>query len=234
MNVVKIFLATVLVTFQLNALIIESNEISSVFSHVGQESTLIIFDIDNTLVHVADGNGGDEWFYATLAANVKKGLSLELATQKTVTEYEKKQLVIDLQAVEELTASVVRSAQINYPNVKVIALSNRGGLLMQRTIDQLAKIGIDFTVNSPYSAELIFDGGSKYMQGILFAKGNSKHALMEQYFKLTGYTPAKIIYINDKEKYLRPFTDIFEALGIQFIGIRYSYLDEKVKNFKLE
>ena len=54
-----------------------------------------------------------------------------------------------------------------------------------------------------------------------------------QFLHHIGFKPDKIIFIDDKLKYVTAVEKAVEAEGIEFVGIRYSRLDEEVKSFNI-
>lgn len=235
MSIKKLFLLFILMCSKSYTVIVEEASITKLLTYIGTKSTLVIFDVDNTLLYSRDGIGGDEWFYAMLDHYMAEGLTSAQALAKVVPEYEALQLSKNMEVVEEFAPAIVHQVQTQFPNVKVMALTTRGGVLIKRTIDQLALHNINFSINAPYEFDLRFDEREAcYTHGMLFGKGKNKQGLMDFFLTHIAYKPQTIIFINDKEKYLRAVEKAVGALGIEFIGIRYSKLDQVAKNYTLK
>ena len=68
----------------------------------------------------------------------------------------------------------------------------------------------------------------------MFCASNSKGDGLKALLNTTAFTPKKIVFVDDKEKYLRSVMEAATDLGIEFVGIHYAHLAEKVKQFVLD
>ncbi len=137
---------------------------------------------------------------------------------------------IDFIPVELITIHMIQELQ--KAGVIVMGLTARSIAIIDRTIAQLRALGIDLSHAALWHEPIMHDCHLPYCykNGILFCDGNDKGVILDQVLTRLNYTPTKIVVIDDKEKHLHA---IARVLGpeIEFVGIRYSYLDEKVRNF---
>ena len=224
-------LALLFLCFQaLSIQIVEHNRISQVTTYLEPgKKVLVIFDIDNTIVKTCGALGSDQWFEHTLTMYKKQGLSDAEALKITVQLYSHVQNHVKLKPVERGTIAFIESLQKQ--NIPVIALTTRS--IVKRTLEQLAPI-VDFsrTAVSDGILDLTLQHPAFYKKGIIFSGDNKKGVVLSAFLDRTGYQPDKIIYVDDKEKHILSVGQAVEERHIQFVGIRYSRLDQKVKNFK--
>jgi hypothetical protein len=121
----------------------------------------------------------------------------------------------------------------------VIALTARSLELVDCTFKQLQSIDIDFSKTGFCSLQVLqfneLHHPAHYSQGVVFCSRNAKGKTLLQLFEKTKFQAKKIIFVDDKLQYLECVQKELAEKGIKdFIGIRYSFLDEKVKNFKLD
>jgi hypothetical protein len=217
----------------LSAEIVQIKHIEECKNHV-QPGMLLVFDVDNTLMETAQLLGSDQWFSYRIQENINRGLADQEALAITLAEWVAIQNNTQVKPAEPSTAGFIQSLQNN--GWAVMGLTTRGIELSTRTREQLQSIGIDFAKASPAKQDIGFKNipGAVYRKGVLFSTGTSKGSLLFQFFKETGYLPKKILFVDDKEKYLRDVERCCNERGIPFIGLRYGFLDEKVKNLRPE
>jgi len=230
----KLFLfLNILLSFSLQALVVESKHITDVLRYINDESALIVFDIDNTLAELESELGSDQWFYAMVQEQIKEGVDYYEAVKNILPLYLSLQLVGALQPVEEIAPFLVKDLQRQH--YKVIALTARSLSLIRRTFEQLSAIDIDFSTSGLSSEEidlkLIFPCVHK--DGIVFSSNNNKGKVLLAFLDYVGYHPRKVIFIDDKIKNINTVREALEARDIEFVGIRYNRLDEKVAQFDL-
>ncbi len=92
----------------------------------------------------------------------------------------------------------------------VIGLTARGEQLKEDTERQLREIGIDFKGK------------------IIFCGGGDKGEFLKSYIENSKNPPIHVAMADDKLKHLIHVMDALLKIGIQFTGLRYSFLDKKV------
>ncbi len=205
----------------------EIKTLKELYPHLKKE-TLIVFDLDNTLLEPAQDLGSDQWFDNKRGFYKKQGLSSQIAFEKTFDEYHQIQSVTDVRLVEKDTLKVFQKAA---EKNQMMALTTRDDSLSYTTIRQLGKLNLVFK-NPPVPQEtyVYTDRGLLYREGVFFTAGAHKGKAFLAFLKKTNLKPKAVLFINDK---LEPLKELEEAClknQIDFTGLRYGYLDEKVKN----
>src|SRR5690606_11378819 len=95
-------------------------------------------------------------------------------------------------------------------------------------------VKIDLSATAPTNEELFFmnERGVLYRGGILFTAATHKGRALKKFLGLSGHKTAAILFINDQRSHLQPVAATCEEDGVPFKGLRYGFLDEKVKNFR--
>ena len=213
--------------------IIESNTIKEVEKHIKNPSeTLIIFDIDNTLAAPEKELGSDEWFNYLVAQKMREGFDAFQALNLQLPKYFYAQFNVPLILIEKTSPEFLDYLQKN--GVNHMALTARSLYIADRTTDQLHNIGIKFSAQKFNDLALNLAHPAILKSGILFSGNNDKGDSLISFFDTCNYHPKKVIFIDDKHKNLLSVENAILNRQIEFVGIRYSGADEKVKNFNPE
>jgi hypothetical protein len=231
-------ISLLLVFFTTSALqnIIEHAEFASIFNYITEDdyhkNTVVILDIDNTIAiqgHPFRMLGGDIWVNYEIAKLIEQGIEPKKAVAQVLPFYYELTHFVDLKPVEPSIPWIIK--QLQDAGITVIACTIRSIEISDRTIEQLRAIDIDFAHSAFGYNELLGHGSSfRYKDGIIFCCGGDKGITLKHVLAHFEHTPTKVIVIDDKEKYLHQIKCILHP-DIEFIGIRYSHLDEKVANF---
>jgi hypothetical protein len=216
-----------LVSF-LNSQIIQIKFINECEEHITSDMVLI-FDIDNTVIETAQYVGSDQWFYHRLKEYVKQGFDEQKALQVVLPEWVSIQKRTNVNLVEPITSRVIETWQKN--GWEVMGLTSRGLELAERTVWQLQSVGIDFAKASPVLHEMNFKNNPDaiFRDGILYCSGSGKGSLLFQFFQNSGFFPKKVLFVDDKESHLRHVENACVEHQVPFVGLRYGFLDDKIK-----
>lgn len=246
-----LLLATVV---RLDAKIVETPNFSAILDYI-DKNTLVILDIDDTLLIPKQTLGNDAWFHYKFDKYKKEGIPADIALERTLAEWEAVRHLTQVEIVESNTADVVATMQKN--GIPVIGLTTQGLALATRTIHHLQSLHIDLSTTAPdtndfyfvnvtphnqhgtvlHKGVLINDSahqGVLYRKGILFTAGTNKSTALIELVKHFGIKPNQIVFINDKEAHLKDAEEGAVALGIPFVGLRYSYSDERINKFRAD
>lgn len=206
----------------------------AVHGHVIDE-TLVVFDLDNTLFMPKDevneqqqtvkGQlGSDQWVDSMCRiCQFNEFEQLYLAIQEK----------IDMQLAEgKNTLHVIQTLQER--GVQFMGLTARSAPLAQRTHVQLKALGIHFDANKPHHENIQFDAAGRviYVDGITFCSGTSKGDALREFLVRTGLRPARIVMVDDKDKYPRDVkVKVGKAFDIDVVGLHYTYLKNRIENF---
>ncbi len=215
----------------MQAEIIETAHFCDLQKHITKD-TLVILDIDDTLLITEQMLGCDEWFMTRLAHWQETGLSKQDSLERSLAEWEAVRHLTRMQIVENGTDSIVGAMQSD--GYTVMGLSTQGLALATRTKQQLRDNNIDLSKTSPHKTdECVNVSGhtALYRSGILFTSGCPKGEALFLLLDKIGYTAKRIVFINDKATHLQDVEAVAQEKGVPFIGLRYSYSDAKKKAF---
>jgi Protein of unknown function (DUF2608) len=219
---------------EISAEIIEVHHIHEV-NHYLQPDTLIVFDIDNTLLECRQTFGSDQWFGKQIQKLQTQGIDANTALAQALAHWIAIQHTTHLQLVDPQSPDLVKELQqIGYP---VMALTTRGTEVAAVTIEQLKQVNIDMKPTAPLKDKGILQHAneeSAYQEGILFTSGGHKGEALATYLKCANHQPKRIVFINDKHSHLLPVEEMAHKQGIEFIGLRYSKTDARVKSYRQE
>ncbi len=197
--------------------------------------TLLITDLDNTVFEPAQDLGSDEWFNYFYKKMSQEGETLD----QVLDVFNKIMLATDMIPVQSGTPRLL--ARLQAAGDQVMALTVRNHALFQRTPAQLARLGIDFGRTAPLAGNFSIptSGGEGrqafYGNGVIFSDGPPKGPVLAEFLRTlkerTGELPDRIVYIDDSAKHVEDVGATVAAMGIGFVGLRYAYDDEKVRNF---
>jgi len=209
---------------------LESKNIADVLTHV-DDQTLVIFDVDNTLIEPTQQIGGTAWFGHMLEKFQARGMSEQEAIKQAYVVWIQLQQVIKIKTVETQTASVVK--QLHEKNIKTMGLTARGFALAYRTSEQLHSLGIALDANTIHQDDVILDESAGFVKGTLFLDpaGNKGERLF-QFFSKINYEPQKILFIDDMPMFLQSVCDAVVAKNIPFLGLRYGVADDRSLTFE--
>lgn len=240
MNKIGVFLIfTVLTVSSLFGKIVETKSFRELFTHL-KPDTLVILDIDDTLLVPVQTLGNDVWFQARHKQNKLTEPNAQIALDKAVAEWEAIRKITKVKMVECGSDEIVKSLQKK--NIPVMALTTQGLTLSACTINQLSSLNFDLLHTAPSKGDHYFinsrgimsvdSAGVLFTKGILFTSGTHKGMALSQFLNLIDYKPKHILFLNDKESHLREMEVSFEKSDIEFTGLRYSYSDERIANYR--
>ncbi len=223
----------IVISQMLFAIIIETAHFSDIVPYANSK-TLILLDIDDTLLLPTQTLGSDIWFQYRFKQNLDKGLSNPLALEKAIADWEAIRMLSDVKVVEECIPNIIKNLQSK--NVNLMGLTTQGLALATCTVNQLNSLQIDLSKTAPSSCDHYFINkhGVLFRKGILFTSGTPKGDALLKLFNITGICPERIVFINDKAAHLKDVEDAVTAKGFQFIGLRYNYGDARVAQFSKE
>jgi len=175
-------------------------------------STLLVFDIDNTLVEPVGNIGSDQWYYYIEKALKRDGLDQAAAETKAGEAWSKALATVKVKAVEDFTPGLIREQQKR--GLKIMALTARDAGDAESTFRQLKDIGVDLAGN------VIFVGD-----------GPDKGKALVAHLKKLSLTPAKVVFVDDKPHHAKNVDAALSAAGIKCVAFRYGAADAKVRAF---
>jgi len=216
----------------LSKLVYTLHEITSLYDYIINNnlhlsSTLIVFDLDNTILRMSSYLGSDEWVHMKLLQIENKVNSCNIKTKHEL--FDSWALWIsknrpDMYPVE-FNSTIETINKLLQTDVKIIILSSRSKNLYDESYEQLKK---NILTEKFYHADsgLIYEKENViFKSGISLVSGMNKgHVLNDllNHFKLKdNYEPEHLIFIDDMEKHL---IDIHQTIsGVNLSLFHYVY-----------
>lgn len=226
-----LFAIALVISGSSEATIIETKDINDISKHI-KKDTLVLFDIDNTVMVPCQELGTDQWFHHRIDIYQQAGLHPDDALEKALAEWMCVQNVTRVQLVQSGTDELIKRLQKN--GYTIMGFTTRGLGLSTRTVQQLQSINVDFNATAPVDHDVFFDNGQGvlFRHGILFTAGSDKGAALEKFLKAIDMKPKSIVFINDKASHIAPVAKFCNKEKIPFTGLRYGLLDDRVANFR--
>ena len=224
----KIFIFLMLIFTNLFGKVIEIKNIKEVKKEIKKYS-LVIFDLDNTIMEPVQHLGSDQWFFHRIKHHEKNGLDFKESLERTLHEWYEIQAITKVKLVEKDIKNLIENLQKD--NIAIMGLTTRDVDFSLAALKQLKSLDISLDKSSLHKQNIFFENGILYKNGILFANGMNKGHVLDQFFKKIDFLPKSVVFIDDKLKHLTEVENFCKKVDVKFLGFRYGYLDEKVKNF---
>ena len=178
----------------------ESKRIADLLD-LADENTLVVFDLNDTLIRTDSSLGGDVWADHVCKQAMEAGMSKEEALDRLVPFWHQVLMRTSVRPVELDTAKVVHALQLR--GCKMMGLTARYIEMAYPTLDALQSLWIDFGKNSIAKADftLLTPYPAKYLNGVVFAGlQNDKAIVLFQFLQQNSVNYDKILFIDDKKK----------------------------------
>src|SRR5687768_551444 len=204
-----------------------------IMPHVDRD-TLVVFDIDNTLIEPTQTLGSDQWFYHLMQkVKAEEKLDDERAIDRAMEIWNAVQLDTQVRAVESDTPALIRELQRK--EVATFALTARTLDSAEVTKKQLRSIGVDFAARPIHRGDLDFALASpaRFTGGILFVgEKNAKGDVLLAFLAKVGLRPKRVLFIDDKEKNVASVERSLSTAQIPHVVFRYGAADSRVARFR--
>ena len=196
--------------------------------------TMIVLDIDNTVMVPHEYEGSDMWFVASMKEHLDAGKHYTHALDIVLPEYARLQKTMTVRAVEPVIPDFITKWQD--AGHTVVGLTNRGNPVIQDTHNLVRSLAIDFSLTAPESSFgdefLIGEKPVVYESGIIFCTTADKGRSLVEFLRLTGI-PQKIICVDDT---LAKIVSVEKALtelqaelpDLEFHCFHYTHLHEYI------
>lgn len=228
----KIITALCLIPSLIWGVIFESDQMQDIIPHVESE-TWVLIDVDNTLIESSVHLGSAQW--RAYIRNKALKLGNDAATSDLILDkfWIFAQHFVPVRLVDPAVQTVIEKLQDS--KTVVVALTAREPLEMEHTRKQLATAGIVLSNGSlPEHFSLPAPHYSIYDDGVIYCGDSTKSEALIAFFQEVGYVPQKVIFVDDKLSQVQELEKTLEQMGIEFIGIRFSAADERIKAFDPE
>jgi hydroxymethylpyrimidine pyrophosphatase-like HAD family hydrolase len=153
------------------------------------------------------------------------------AFKTTFSENIYKQFEIEMKCVEPCTQSVIE--ELENSGYRIMCLTARTPEFLSKTLTQLESSGIIFH-NKTFPQQCHFNNleyPCMYKNGIFGVNENNKGTALFLLLDANKFYPKTIVFIDDREKYLKQIEEIAKKKGINFVGLRYSCCDNRESIF---
>lgn len=192
---------------------IESKNISDLKKYRKPKSVVVV-DLDNTIQEASLELGSDQWFRALCEYGATIKLEGGNAISLVIAIYHAVQIHVNTKPVEDAAVTVIRELQEE--GTLVLGLTSRDTKLTDATYRQLEAIGVNLRGN------------------IIFCCGEDKGVCLLKEFDARNLQPPHVVMAEDLVKHLHRVKAALDTRGIDFTGLRYGFLDEKVKALEME
>ncbi len=179
-----------------------------------REETLVVFDIDDTLIRADKTLSTLQWF-------VKR--------EKEPDSHWEKDKALCIELLQDIEVELVEESLLTWINtlqkqgITCIAISARPAVLLDHTLRQLESVGIHF---SSKSLDWSLPAGFAFKEGVLFvsheeAKGQGLGFYLDHHDQFSA-----IIVLDDKYTSLREMKTWAKKRPVEFIGIHYLIEEE--------
>lgn len=188
------------------ATVSESENIRTLLNYLRFDTSVILFDLDNTVMRPHGYLGSDQWFMRLFELTSQYTENKQACSALVLAIYYEVQHHIAMRAVESIVIKLI--AMFHDIGYRVFAITARGGDIESTTWKQLNAIGIDF-------------------DEVIFCAGQSKGAVLEDRIQWMEQPWKKVVMIDDKAQNLREVDNVLSGHNIEFKGLRYSKMDQK-------
>jgi hypothetical protein len=237
--IISFFVVMIAAVMPICGEIFETHHFNELLSHVTPGS-LVILDIDDTLLIPEQMLGCDKWFEGLRKKYESEGMTVREALEKSLAQWEAVRHLTKMEVVEPGTVEIVKALQDK--GHCVMGLTTQGLALATRTALQLSTHHIDLSVTAPTQEGLYINLGDRksnhsnhgalFRNGILFTSGMNKGEALFKLCDKIRYKPKKIIFINDKATHLAEVENVAKKRKVKFVGLRYAYSDARKESFR--
>lgn len=195
------------------------------------EQTLVLIDMDDTLTDSSISLGSSDWRHF-LRKHFKR--KIHPVAQIDIHDYYSYLIAkkVPVKTVESNTAEVVDILQKK--KIATLCLTARGQQqwysttlldIQELSQQQLSSVGIDFkrsTLPDAFTGKEI----TGYADGMLFSANQPKGEFLKELFTKLGYTPKRVILIDDKEEQILSAEEAMKEMNIPFLGLWYRHIEE--------
>lgn len=211
---------------------------------VADKKTLVVFDLDDTLIYPSDKINQAWFIQSALGKEILKEINDHSAQQKNPKTHSK--LIFSKIAVKEKPCtvepqviSIIDDLKKRGINIIVLSHSFTGSVgiipsMQELRFATLASVGIDLSTSFKQQ-EIVFNpiAGKKpvFYNGILLTDFANKGIVLGAFLDAIGYKPRQIIFFDDKEKNVDAVRVEAKARGINYRGFVYKAIEKLPRQY---
>lgn len=202
------------------------NDITSLLT----PGTIIIFDLDNTVLEAQQTLGTDQFFSFLVKKAESNGLSNAAAKDWALEQSFSIQPLTEVRAVEKVTPHLIE--QLQRENYTIFALTARPVAWAMGTLGQVSSLGINFSLTAPQASDTFL---KQMKNGIFFLPPKAeKGPTLVNFLKENNLHPQQVIFIDDKLANVQSVEAALQAENIPHIELRYRAADARVQSFNTD
>lgn len=192
------------------------------------KDTLVVFDIDNTLIRQNSLIGTHQWGDHIRDSAIKKGISPSKAAEMQHAAFASVQPYVQVVKVEDDIDIVLKHLQKN--RISHFALTARVPELKNVTFKQLQSLNLQFEKSFPEQKNkaVVKDF---YYKGLIFSGSTPKGEILKTIMQNSQRQYKKVIFIDDRKYNLDSIESSLQDDPIELITLRYGGADLFVKSF---
>ena len=219
-----IFLST---TIYLSSEIVESDDFSVVMEHC-EEDTLLVCDLDNTLIESSQHLGSISWKDYILFKSENCGHTKKESEEMQAKFWQFIQPFLRARLVEDSIQNTL--VELKKKGVSVLAITERHPEEFAHTKKQLNSVNLKMS-SFGKKRSISVNEPALYSKGILFCGNNKKTQSLISFLKTLKKAPKKIVYIDDLAFNIVEVNNFFKNEDTPCVAIRYAKTDERCDNF---
>lgn len=217
-----------LISLSAGAKIIELQSMNDLQVTTWNEKTLVVFDIDNTLLRQDSMIGTHQWGDYMKERAMRAGVPENEAKQYQYRVFGQLQDKLNVVPVENEVLDLLKTLEIK--NIKHFALTARSAILKDVTSKQVETLKHNFSKSFPLQNDLTKI--EKHLhQGIIFSGDVPKGQLLKTIVENSPNEFDHIVFVDDKLYNLESIEKSFTNNPIKLESFRYGAADVFVNNF---
>lgn len=208
-----------------------------------KSATLVVFDIDDTLLTATEFFGSDKWY------DWQRGRALSPDGQPLATDdADKVSCLFDTLGITYEIA-INRATQDNMADLvnqldnDLLLLTARSGKYRAATIRELSRNGLDFREHAltPKGVGYHYDytlGGRtatvSYVDGVFMVQGMDKGVLLLDLLTRVGQSYEAVVFVDDKTHNINNMANALKNANIDFYGFHYTKIDKTVSQQEVQ
>jgi hypothetical protein len=240
MQMNRVVFAIALISTSGFAKVVEVTKMAGIKAAV-QPGTVLVFDIDNTLVEASQMYGSDQWFEHLVHNGIAEAKKLGLpepevknrAIKRAIEIWQPVQKVTTVQPVERETASIIQGFQ--QQGYCTMGLTARPLEIEEATQRHLRSVGVNLAAGCKMPEQMKgFESKQDvgWYNGVLFVgPGNDKGEALVHFLKSNGVEAKRIVFVDDKSRNTDSVERACAKASLDCVNFRYGAADRKVKKF---
>lgn len=203
--------------------------VQEAFKHL-TSNTLFVLDVDNTLIESSTAFGSFQWMAHLIREKVKGGVPFNVALDSCVVQWEKAQYLIEMIRIED--SSINWLEDLKSQGQPILGLTGRPKHLAGITLKHLKQNELYFSLlDFQFHDQL----ETHYEDGVIFIghqqdKGEVLLSALDQ----IDHEYDRVVFVDDQKKYLDQMQKAFEKHSMDYVGMHFVGLEEKISKFDIK